>query len=423
MTSRKLPILSAIFLLVALISPVSVNAAETWVFEEDAVTLSIGGKDCVDPYAEPNGSGDRIYAPCAADVPAALSVYDCTETGNCTKAALRSKLGKSFTKVKLSDGTYRAYYVAQDFNTCTNTVETGLLSTDGLEVTGATKTSIFQKVEAITIKDLSGKEMKVCKTEAWGVPDAVVTPDGKVRIYIVEEVAGATASDASQKKCTAVDKNSLKRQDGSPIAVVPPTNEVIASYTSTDSSGTTFTKDSGYRFVGGYVDPDILRAKTGDWVAIVSTGPGCEGQQYFVATSTDGLGWKIATSALNKLNVYAGDPTGYELSANKFRIYYWTSPFHMGTGPATGFTLRRGTLELKSVAEPTPTPTTSPTPTPTPSPTPSVSATSTPAPVASKAVVVSTPKAKTVTIQCVKGKTVKKVTGVNPKCPSGYTKK
>ena len=166
MTSRKLTILSAIFLLVALISPVSVNAAETWVFEEDAVTLSIGGKDCVDPYAEPNGSGDRIYAPCAADVPAALSVYDCTETGNCTKAALRSKLGKSFTKVKLSDGTYRAYYVAQDFNTCTNTVETGLLSSDGLEVTGATKTSIFQKVEAITIKDLSGKEMKVCKTEA-----------------------------------------------------------------------------------------------------------------------------------------------------------------------------------------------------------------------------------------------------------------
>jgi hypothetical protein len=419
MTSRKLTILSAIFFLVGLLSPISVNAAETWVFEEDAVTLSIGGKDCVDPYAEPNGNGDRIYAPCAADVPAALSVYDCTESGSCTKAALRSKLGKSFTKVKLSDGTYRAYYVAQDFNTCTNTVETGLLSSDGLEVTGVTKTSIFQKVEAITIKDLSGKEMKVCKTEAWGVPDAVVTPDGKVRIYIVEEVAGATASDASQKKCTAVDKNSLKRQDGSPIAVVPPTNEVIASYTSTDSSGTTFIKDSGYRFVGGYVDPDILRAKSGDWVAIVSTGPGCEGQQYFVATSTDGLGWKIATSALNKLNVYAGDPTGYELSANKFRIYYWTSPFHMGTGPATGFTLRRGTLELKSVAEPTPTPT----PSSTPSPLPSVGATSTPAPLASKAVVVSTPKAKMVTIQCVKGKTVKKVTGVNPKCPSGYTKK
>ena len=419
MISRKLSILFAASVLISLLFPVSVDAAETWVFEEDAVSLSIGGRDCVDPYAEPTGTGDRIYAPCAADVPAALSVYDCTESGNCTKAALRSKLGKSFTKVKLSDGTFRAYYVAQDFNTCTNTVETGVLSSDGLEVTGATKTSIFQKVDQITIKDLSGKEMKVCKTEAWGVPDAVITPDGKVRIYIVEEVVGAVASDSSQKKCTAVDKNSLKRQDGSPIAVVPPTNEVIASYTSTDSTGTTFTKDSGYRFVGGYVDPDILRAKSGDWVAIVSTGPGCEGQQYFIGTSTDGLSWKIASSALNKLTVFAGDPTGYELSANKFRIYYWTSPFHMGTGPATGFTLRRGTLELKVVADPTPTPSTSPTPSPVATATPTPVAT----PVATPIAVISTPQAKSTTIQCVKGKTVKKVTGINPKCPSGYKKK
>jgi len=30
---------------------------------------------------------------------------------------------------------------------------------------------------------------------------------------------------------------------------------------------------------------------------------------------------------------------------------------------------------------------------------------------------------KSTTITCVKGKTTKKVTGVNPKCPAGYTKK
>jgi uncharacterized coiled-coil protein SlyX len=29
----------------------------------------------------------------------------------------------------------------------------------------------------------------------------------------------------------------------------------------------------------------------------------------------------------------------------------------------------------------------------------------------------------TVTINCVKGKTTKKVTGIDPKCPSGYKKK
>lgn len=418
MTLRKIALSLLAFSLI--LFPIhAVQAADTWVFSEDSVSLSIGGKDCVDPFAEPTPNGDRIYAPCAADVPAALSVYDCNESGNCSKANLRSRLGKSFTKVKLSDGSYRAYYIAQDFTNCTNTVETGILSADGLEVTGATKTEIYQKVETITIKDMSGKEIKVCKTEAWGVPDAVVTPDGKIRIYIVEEVANATASDSSQKKCTAVDKNKLKRQDGSPIAVVPPTNEVIASYTSTNSSGTSFTKDAGYRFVGGYVDPEILRAKNGDWVSIVSTGPGCEGQQYFVGTSTDGLNWKIATSALNNLNVYAGDPTGYELSANKFRIYYWTSPFHMGTGPATGFTLRRGTLELKQVDTPTPTPTPSAMATPSPSASPTIEATATPAATPTMSVV----KKKLITIQCIKGKTVKKVTAVAPKCPAGFKKK
>jgi hypothetical protein len=407
MTIRKLASISVLFLTISIFIPTYANSSEMWTFAEDSVSLSIGGRDCVDPYAEPTSSGDRIYAPCAADVPAALSVYDCSESGSCVKANLRSRMGKSFTRVKLNDGTSRAYYVAQDFSTCTNTVETGVLSADGLEVSSTSKTAMSQKVDFITIKDKSGKEIKVCKTEAWGVPDAVVMPDGKVRVYIVEEVPGATASNSSQKKCTAVNKNNLKRQDGSPIALVPPTDEVIASYTSTDASGTSFVKDSGYRFVGGYVDPEILRAKNGEWVAIVSTGPGCEGQQYFVATSTDGLDWKIATDALNNLNIYAGDPTGYELSANKFRIYYWTSPFHMGTGPATGFTLRRGTLEMKSVEAAKP----------TASPAPATD-TSAPAQVAAP-----TAKSSVKSIQCVKGKTTKKVTGTNPKCPAGFKKK
>jgi hypothetical protein len=30
---------------------------------------------------------------------------------------------------------------------------------------------------------------------------------------------------------------------------------------------------------------------------------------------------------------------------------------------------------------------------------------------------------KTTTINCVKGKTIRKVTGVNPKCPAGFKKK
>jgi hypothetical protein len=52
----------------------------------------------------------------------------------------------------------------------------------------------------------------------------------------------------------------------------------------------------------------------------------------------------------------------------------------------------------------------------TPSPTPSPSTSATPTPSARSVV-------KKTTITCVKGKTSKKVTAVNPKCPAGYKKK
>ena len=52
-------------------------------------------------------------------------------------------------------------------------------------------------------------------------------------------------------------------------------------------------------------------------------------------------------------------------------------------------------------------------------PTPSASPTPTPSPVAT----VKPVAAKKKTITCIKGKTSKKVTAVNPKCPTGYKKK
>jgi len=64
-----------------------------------------------------------------------------------------------------------------------------------------------------------------------------------------------------------------------------------------------------------------------------------------------------------------------------------------------------------------PAPTPTPTPTPTPSPTPTATPVTDPAPSAKPAV------AKKVTITCVKGKTVKKVTAVKPVCPGGFKKK
>lgn len=81
---------------------------------------------------------------------------------------------------------------------------------------------------------------------------------------------------------------------------------------------------------------------------------------------------------------------------------------------AKGFTYSSPTIKVKFSQEaPTPTPTPSATPTPTPSATPVAA----PSP-SSKPVV-----AKKITIMCVKGKTVKKVTAVKPVCPAGYKKK
>ena len=73
-------------------------------------------------------------------------------------------------------------------------------------------------------------------------------------------------------------------------------------------------------------------------------------------------------------------------------------------------------------------PTASPTPTPTASPTPSSTPVviASPAPIATTSSVIKSPiksVPKKTTITCIKGKTIKKVTAVNPKCPTGFKKK
>ncbi|MSY01700.1 MAG: hypothetical protein F2720_05195 [Actinobacteria bacterium] len=70
----------------------------------------------------------------------------------------------------------------------------------------------------------------------------------------------------------------------------------------------------------------------------------------------------------------------------------------------------------------TPTPTTSKSPTPTPTPTPTATPTATPKNSPSPKVTV-TPNVKKLTINCVKGKLIKKITAVKPVCPKGYKKK
>jgi len=81
---------------------------------------------------------------------------------------------------------------------------------------------------------------------------------------------------------------------------------------------------------------------------------------------------------------------------------------------AKGFTYSSPTIKVKLSQEaPAPAPVVTSTPTPAPTATQSAA----PAPVVKPVV------AKKITISCIKGKTVKKVTGTNPKCPAGYKKK
>jgi hypothetical protein len=188
---------------------------------------------------------------------------------------------------------------------------------------------------------------------AWGVPDSVVMPDGKVRLYWVAmptesqpaKAAGPTkkqltclAKQLNKKRVAAIsngaklnakDKKALKKCK-IPVTLLSVsgvgTNEVILSATSTDATGTSFVQDPGYRFTGGYVDSDIIQANAGNWIALVATGPGAPPQRLFAATSTDGLNWTVDKKALTSTGVNSLDPTAIQTGPNSWRVYYSQSP-------------------------------------------------------------------------------------------------
>lgn len=271
------------------------SAVVSWEFSQDSVSLGLTG---VSPHVERTGSADRLWYPGGTEGTVAS---DCNDAGSCTRVALTSRLGNDFTAVTLADGTRRAYFVDMSPNAGTKTVASAACTTsDCLGVGPATPIA---------------SDVQVSKDEkAWGVPDAVVLPDGRVRVYLV--VSPVMTSSCPEK---------------------------VVSYISND--GVSFTKEPGYRLEGGYVDTEVLRAKNGDWLMITSNGPGCGNgmQQLFVTTSNDGLSWS-SPQAVTKDDKRRLDPTGYEVSPNVFRIYYATS----NSRTDQNYTLARGTLKLGS---------------------------------------------------------------------------
>jgi hypothetical protein len=159
-----------------------------------------------------------------------------------------------------------------------------------------------------------------------------------------------------------------------------------------------------------------LRAKDGDYVMIMAdiACTSTNRQMLFVSTSKDGLNW-TSPLMLTGPGVEGLDPTGYEVSPNVWRIYYSQG------GPNQSFVVKRGLLKFTQVAVVTPTPT--PTPSPSPTPTPTIISSPSPTPTVIAPLPTQAAANKKITITCLKGKTVKKVTAVNPKCPKGYKKK
>ncbi|MEY2723131.1 MAG: hypothetical protein RIS57_1038, partial [Actinomycetota bacterium] len=239
---RLWSLFAATTLLISMLPLQSASATE-WSMTEDGglhLKMNMNG---VSPHVERLNGVDRVWR---SDGPTGTVASDCTDDGVCTNVSITGRLGNDFTVVTFANGTKRAYFK---------------------EVEGANQQvysapCLDAGCTSIGTKTATTPDMKVpSTTKAWGVPDAVLLPDGRVRIYIVESpVVG---------KCT----------------------EKIASYISTD--GISFTKEPGWRFENGYVDTEILRAKPNDYVMIMAdiACTSTNRQMLFVSTSKDGLEW------------------------------------------------------------------------------------------------------------------------------------
>ncbi|NQW67703.1 MAG: hypothetical protein HQ454_00210 [Acidimicrobiaceae bacterium] len=335
-------------LLVVGLPHASAQAVVEWQLTDDAVSLGING---VSPHVEKTAGGDRVFR--SDMVPSGTAVSMCNDAGACTSENLTvSGGGVSDFAIASTPSGVRAYFKRIDMASNTQAV-----------YSAACGDASCLSFGTVTIASTG---MQVSKdTKAWGVPDPVRLPDGRVRIYIVE-------SPSLDSSCP----------------------EKVASYISSD--GISFTKESGWRLENGYVDTEILRAKDGDWVMIMADGPGCtttsgarKVQQLFVSTSNDGLTW-AKPQVLTKTDIGRLDPTGYEVSPNVFRIYYAAG----GSGafdPNTVYSIKRATMRIADTTK------------------------------GGDAGVTKTPAAKSKTITCVKGKTTKKFTAT--RCPKGWKKK
>ena len=226
----------------------------------------------VSPHIEESSNGYRLSY--ADNGP--LRVSDLSKTFTLSRVGEINNIA-DLTVVTTVNGARRGYYVKSEPNFGEKEIFAADISDDGLILSNSTATGFSSQ-----------------GSKAWGVPDAVRIPDGRIRIYWVEDPQAGVRAD-----------------------------EVIVSATSIDSSGTSFVRDVGQRTTGGYVDFEVLRAKKGDWLAVMSTTPATipdSPQGIHVATSTDGLSWDVLPDNLAPTTKSYLDPTGIAIGPNQWQL-------------------------------------------------------------------------------------------------------
>ena len=250
----------------------------------------------VSPHIEASASGYKIAYP--AD--GFTKIDDLSSSFQLTNKGTIDRIS-DLTVVTSGDGVRRGYYVEVNPTTKEKEIYTAEISEDWLTLSNPSSTGFT-----------NGGSM------AWGVPDAVRLPDGRVRLYWVED----------------------------PPAGGREHREWIVSATSTDSSGTSFNKDPGQRTTGGYVDFEVLQAKAGDWIAVMSSTPETlpsKPQGLFVGTSKDGLGWDVNPENLAPTSMSYLDPTGVAIGPNQWQLVLAESSNSLGD---RDYTLVQTTLTM-----------------------------------------------------------------------------
>ncbi len=224
-----------------------------------------------------------------------IAVALCDYEFNCEIQGVLERMS-DLTIVETLEGIRRGYFVELNPQTNQKDIFTAIFSEDGLSY--SEKTPLGFPVDRDEI--------------AWGVPDAVLMPNGLIRVYWVY----------------TEDKTS---------------DEKLISATSQTTKGVEFIMDPGYRLENGYVDFEVIKAEEGDWKALMSYTPHYMPeipQSLFYATSKDGLDWELIEERITPEGYTYFDPTAVPIDEKVYLVVGSAAPNVMGDREHVLFTAK-----------------------------------------------------------------------------------